>query len=52
VTRLRAAQEQHRQLAVHIERLIGRIATLEQLIQENPEAPTEGRGEEGGPPRL
>jgi hypothetical protein len=45
MTRLRATQEQHRQLAVHIERLIGRIATLDELIEATPTPTKEQEGE-------
>jgi hypothetical protein len=39
-------QEQHRRLGINIERLIGRISTLNELIQEAATpAPTEGQGE-------
>lgn len=42
---LRELEQQQRQIAVDIERHIGRIATLNELIEETTPAPTEEPGD-------
>ena len=46
---LRELESQHRQIAVDIERHVGRITTLNELIEETTPAPTEEPGEPGDP---